>query len=56
MLDIEELKKIKLKPYSEQSIEHKAADPGALAMLGQYLLHYRIKRPNRNLYETLELI
>ena len=56
MLDIEDLKKTKLKPYSEQSIEHKAADPGALAMLGQYLLHYRIKRPNRNLYETLKLI
>ena len=34
MLDIEDLKKTKLKPYIEQSIEHKAPDPGALAMLG----------------------
>ena len=34
MLDIEDLKKTTLKPYIEQSIEHKAPDPGALAMLG----------------------
>ena len=34
MLDIEELKKTKLKPYIERSLEHKAPAPGALAMLG----------------------
>ncbi len=34
MLDIEELKKTKLKPYIEQSLEHRAPDPGFHAMMG----------------------
>lgn len=37
MLDIEELKKTKLKPYIEQSLEHRAPDPGFHAMMGHNL-------------------
>ena len=34
MLDIEELRKTKLKPYIEQCLEHRAPDPGFHAMMG----------------------
>ena len=34
MLDIEELKKTKLKPLIEQCIEHRAPDPAFHAMMG----------------------
>ncbi|MEO7404633.1 MAG: hypothetical protein ABIU95_13275 [Burkholderiales bacterium] len=34
MLDIEQLKKTKLKPYIEQCIQHRAPDPGFHAMMG----------------------
>ena len=37
MLDIDELKKTKLKPYIEQSLEHRAPDPGFHAMMGHNL-------------------
>ena len=34
MLDIEELKKTKLKPQIEQCLEHRAPDPAFHAMMG----------------------
>jgi hypothetical protein len=34
MLDIDELKKTKLKPYIEKCLEHRAPDPGFHAMMG----------------------
>jgi len=34
MLDIEELRKTKLRPYIEQCLEHRAPDPGFHAMMG----------------------
>jgi hypothetical protein len=34
MLDIEELRKTKLKPYIEMCLEHRAPDPGFHAMMG----------------------
>jgi len=34
MLDIEELKKTKLRPYIEQCLEHRAPDPGFHAVMG----------------------
>jgi hypothetical protein len=34
MLDIDELKKTKLKPYIERSLELRAPDPGFHAMMG----------------------
>jgi hypothetical protein len=34
MLDIEELRKTKLKPYIEQCLEHRAPDPGFHAIMG----------------------
>jgi hypothetical protein len=34
MLDIEELKKTKLRPYIEKCLEHRAPDPGFHAMMG----------------------
>ena len=37
MLDIESLKKTKLKPYIEQCLEHRAPDPGFHAMMGHNL-------------------
>ena len=37
LLDIEELKKTKLKPYIETSLEHRAPDPGFHAVMGHNL-------------------
>jgi hypothetical protein len=37
MLDIEELRKTKLKPYIEKCLEHRAPDPGFHAMMGHNL-------------------
>jgi len=37
MLDIEELKKTKLRPYIEKCLEHRAPDPGFHAMMGHNL-------------------
>lgn len=34
MLDIEELRKTKLKPYIEKCLEHRAPDPGFHAIMG----------------------
>jgi hypothetical protein len=34
MLDIEELRQTKLKPYIEKCLEHRAPDPGFHAMMG----------------------
>jgi hypothetical protein len=34
MLDIEELRKTKLRPYIEKCLEHRAPDPGFHAMMG----------------------
>ncbi len=34
MLDIEELKKTRLRPYIEKSLEHRAPDPGFHAIMG----------------------
>jgi hypothetical protein len=34
MLDIEELKKTKLRPYIEKCLQHRAPDPGFHAMMG----------------------
>lgn len=34
MLDIEELRKTKLKPYIEKCLEHRAPDPGFHAVMG----------------------
>ena len=34
MLDIEQLKKTKLRPYIEKCLEHRAPDPGFHAMMG----------------------
>ncbi|MEE9277745.1 MAG: hypothetical protein V3V06_04995, partial [Dehalococcoidia bacterium] len=34
LLDIEELKQTKLRPYIEQSLEHRAPDPGFHAVMG----------------------
>ncbi len=34
MLDIQELKKTKLRPYIEHSLEHRAPDPGFHAIMG----------------------
>ena len=34
MLDIDKLKKTKLRPYIEQCLEHRAPDPGFHAMMG----------------------
>ena len=34
MLDNEELRKTKLKPYIEKCLEHRAPDPGFHAMMG----------------------
>jgi hypothetical protein len=34
MLDIEELRQTKLKPYIDQCLEHRAPDPGFHAMMG----------------------
>jgi hypothetical protein len=34
MLDIEELKKTKLRPYIEACLEHRAPDPGFHAVMG----------------------
>ena len=34
MLDIEQLRKTKLKPYIEKCLEHRAPDPGFHAMMG----------------------
>jgi len=34
MLDIDELRKTKLKPYIEQCLEHRAPDPGFHAIMG----------------------
>jgi hypothetical protein len=34
MLDIEELRKTKLKPYIDKCLEHRAPDPGFHAMMG----------------------
>ncbi|MBI3915730.1 MAG: hypothetical protein HY322_01825 [Betaproteobacteria bacterium] len=34
MLDIEELRKTKLKPHIEKCLEHRAPDPGFHAMMG----------------------
>lgn len=37
LLDIEELKKTKLRPYVETSLEHRAPDPGFHAVMGHNL-------------------
>lgn len=37
MLDLEELKKTKLRPYIEKSLELRAPDPGFHAMMGHNL-------------------
>jgi hypothetical protein len=37
MLDIEELRETKLKPYIEKCLEHRAPDPGFHAMMGHNL-------------------
>jgi hypothetical protein len=37
MLDLEELKKTKLRPYIERSLELRAPDPGFHAMMGHNL-------------------
>jgi hypothetical protein len=34
MLDIEDLKKTKLRPYIEKCLQHRAPDPGFHAMMG----------------------
>lgn len=34
MLNIDELRKTKLKPYIDQCLEHRAPDPGFHAMMG----------------------
>jgi hypothetical protein len=34
MLDIDELRKTKLKPYIEKCLEHRAPDPGFHAIMG----------------------
>ena len=34
MLDIEELRKTKLRPYIDKCLEHRAPDPGFHAMMG----------------------
>ncbi len=34
MLDIEDLRKTKLKPYIEKCLEHRAPDPGFHAVMG----------------------
>lgn len=34
MLDIEELRKTKLKPYIDMCLEHRAPDPGFHSMMG----------------------
>jgi len=34
MLDIEQLKKTKLRPYIEKCLEHRAPDPGFHAIMG----------------------
>ena len=34
MLDIDELRKTKLKPYIEKCLEHRAPDPGFHAVMG----------------------
>ena len=34
MLDIEELRKTKLKPYIDKCLEHRAPDPGFHAIMG----------------------
>jgi hypothetical protein len=37
MLDIDELRKTRLKPYIEKCLEHRAPDPGFHAMMGHNL-------------------
>ena len=37
MLDIEELRQTKLKPYIDKCLEHRAPDPGFHAMMGHNL-------------------
>jgi len=37
LLDIEELKKTKLGPYIERTLEHRAPDPGFHAVMGHNL-------------------
>jgi hypothetical protein len=37
MLDIEELRKTKLRPYIDKCLEHRAPDPGFHAMMGHNL-------------------
>ena len=37
MLDIEDLRKTKLRPYIEQCLQHRAPDPGFHAVMGHNL-------------------